>query len=482
METDNQMTERFTDANAELIHERSVEILQEIGFCVPEETALDRLARIGFDVNRETQMVRLTPGLVEDALKTLPRDVRFYARSGENELPFSNGSYFMGAGTPVNVLDLESGKKRAATREDVSNLVLIQDALSQVDIVRPTVTASDQGEYSDLVEIAEMIRHTTKPMVHRTLTDEHVDSAVEMLSLVAGGEEALRTRPRFATLYCPISPGYFSPENIRCMTRWAHHGVPITILSMAMGGASAPATLLGELIVINTDILAWIVALQLLYPGIPLLYGSVSSVLDMRTGLLPLGAPERGTVNSGAAVMARFYGIPSMCGGLSSDAKDLDAQAGFEKAVTAVPLMLEGANIIYGVGATDAGSSISYTQMILDNELIAGLRRMVEGITLHDVEEEVALIKSNTPRGNFLREKHTKERSRRHWLPEILDRDTYETWLSNAETIKSKCRSRAHDLLATHKPEPLGADVEAEMERILRSHLGEEFHFEPLGS
>jgi trimethylamine--corrinoid protein Co-methyltransferase len=473
------MTARFSDANAGLIHEKSVEILEEVGFCVPEETALDRLARTGFDVNRETQMVRLTPGLVEDALKTLPKNVRLYDRNGEGELSFSNGSTFMGAGTPVNVFDLESGERRSATRKDVVKLVLLQDALPQVDLARPTVTATDQGEYSDLVEIAEMIRHTTKPMVHRTLTVEHVDAAVEMLSLAAGGGDTLRTQPRFATLYCPISPGYFTPENIRCMLRWANHGVPITILSMAMGGASAPATLLGELIVINTDILAWIVVLQILYPGIPLLYGSVSSVLDMRTGLLPLGAPERGMINSGAAVMARYYGIPSMCGGLSSDAKDLDAQAGFEKALTAVPLLLENADIIYGVGATDAGSSISYTQMILDNELIAGLRRMAQGISFHDVEEEVALIKANTPRGNFLRERHTKIRSRQHWLPEILERDTYETWLVSAETIKSKCRSRAHDLLATHRPEPLGADVEAEMERILRSHLGGEFHFEP---
>ena len=473
------MTARFSDANAELIHEKSVEILEEVGFCVPEESVLDRLSTVGFRINRETQMVRLVPGLVENALKTLPKDVRLYDRNGQDKLSFSKGSTFMGAGTPVNVLDLETGAKRTATRKDVCSLVLLQDALPEVDIVRPTVTATDQGEYSDLVEIAEMIRLTTKPMVHRTLTVEHVDAAVEMLSLAAGGGDALRTQPRFATLYCPISPGYFTPENIRCMLRWAHHGVPVTILSMAMGGASAPATLLGELIVINTDILAWIVALQILYPGIPLLYGSVSSVLDMRTGLLPLGAPERGMINSGAAVMARYYGIPSMCGGLSSDAKDLDAQAGFEKAITAVPLILEKADIIYGVGATDAGSSISYTQMILDNELIAGLRRMAQGITLHEVEEEVALIKANTPRGNFLREKHTKVRSRRHWLPEILNRETYETWLVSAENIKSKCRSRAHDLLATHRPEPLGADVEAEMERILRSHLGGEFHFEP---
>jgi hypothetical protein len=35
----------------------------------------------------------------------------------------------------------------------------------------------------------------------------------------------------------------------------------------------------------SAEILAWIVALQMLYPGTLLLYDSVSAVLDMRTGL-----------------------------------------------------------------------------------------------------------------------------------------------------------------------------------------------------
>jgi trimethylamine--corrinoid protein Co-methyltransferase len=466
------------DFIVDLIHEKSVEILSEVGFCVPEPEALKRLDAAGFPVNWESQMVRVTPELLETALDLLPRDVMLYDRAGERPATFEQGTCFMGAGTPLNVFDLQTGRRRPATRQDVRDLVILQDALPQVDIVRPTVTATDQGECSDLVEIAELLRHTGKPVVHRTLSPERVDAAVEMLAAVAGGEDAFRRRPNFATLYCPISPGYFTPENVRCMLRWAEHGVPITLLSMAMGGASAPATLLGQLIVINTDILAWIVALQILYPGVPLLYGSVSAVLDMRTGLLPLGAPERGMINSAAAIMGRYYGIPSMCGGLSSDAKELDAQAGFEKAVTAIPLLLERASIIYGVGATDAGSSISYVQMILDDEFIAGLRRMMQGITPHDLEEEVALIKANTPRGNFLRAQHTRRTFREHWLPGILNREPYERWQAKRETIEQTCRRKAQDLLAQHRPPPLPVQVEAEMERILRRHLGPDFHLE----
>ncbi|HSG43250.1 MAG TPA: trimethylamine methyltransferase family protein [Anaerolineales bacterium] len=465
---------------AELVHQKSVEILTEVGFCAPEESLLLQLSKAGFIVNNETKMIRITQELLDTALKTLPKNVKLFNRGGSKGLDFNDGSKFMGAGTPVNVLDLENGKRRNATHQDVCNLITIQDALPQVDIVRPTVTATDLGDHSDLVEIAELVRRTEKPIVHRTLSPERVEAAVELLAAARGGEDALRFQPNFATLYCPISPGYYTKENIQCMLKWAEYGIPITLLSMAMGGASAPVTLLGELVVINTDILAWIVVLQILFPGSKLLYGSVSSVLDMRTGILPLGAPERGMVNSGAAIMGRYYGIPSMCGGLSSDAKELDVQAGFEKSVTAVPLLLEGAGIIYGVGSTDAGSEISYSQMIMDAEFIGGLRRMMQGISIHDLSEEVELIKANTPRGNFLKAKHTKTNYTQHWKPEILNKDAYETWLEKGTSLERKSREKAQQILKEHKHTPLPAGVEAELERIIRRFIGSDFGFDPI--
>ena len=462
---------------ANLVHEKSVEILTEVGFCVPDDNVLARFDSAGFEVDFDSQMVRITNELLDSALQSLPKDVQLYTRDGKPLPQFRHEPCFMGAGTPVKVFDLHTGEQRSSTRQDVRQLVTIQDALPEVDIVRPTVTATDQDDYADLVEIAELLRNTTKPTVHRVLSPGRVEAAAEMLFAVSGGEENFRAKPNFATLYCPISPGYFTAENVHCMLKWAEYGVPITLLSMAMGGASAPATLLGELIVINADILAWIVALQILYPGTPLLYGSVSAVLDMKTGLLPLGAPERGMINGGAAVMGQYYGVPSMCGGLSSDAKELDAQAGFEKVNTAIPLLQHNASIIYGVGATDAGSTISYTQMVFDNEIIAGIRRMWGGITLHDPTEEVELIKAKTPRGNFMSAAHTRRHYRLHWYPEIISRDTYDTWREKGETIEQISHRKAQGILANHAPQPLPASAETELERIMRNYCPQ-FRFE----
>ena len=144
-----------SEKTADLVHHKSMEILTEVGFCVPVDNLLPRLAKSGFIVDKETRMVRLTQDLLDTALKSLPKDVGLFDRSGSTKLDFQNGSSFMGAGTPVNVLDLENGKSRNATHKDVCNLITLQDALP-ADIVRPTVTATDLGEHSDLVEIAEL--------------------------------------------------------------------------------------------------------------------------------------------------------------------------------------------------------------------------------------------------------------------------------------------------------------------------------------
>jgi trimethylamine--corrinoid protein Co-methyltransferase len=235
---------RHSDSIADLVHEKSVEILKDVGFCVPEPETLSRLESAGFPTDHESQMVRVKQELIDAAFSTLNQDVKLYDRAGESAVPFNHKSCFMGASTPVHVFDLDSGNHQPATQTDVRQLVRLQDALPEADIVRPTVTATDRSECSDLIEIAELLRNSSKPIVHRTLSADRVDAAVEMLTVAAGGDEALRDKPSFATLYCPISPSYFTPENIKCMLRWAKYGVPVTILSMAMGGASTQVTLL----------------------------------------------------------------------------------------------------------------------------------------------------------------------------------------------------------------------------------------------
>jgi trimethylamine--corrinoid protein Co-methyltransferase len=456
---------------AEEVHAKSVEILNEIGVCVPDNSTLARLERIGLPVDKAGHMVRFTPDVLDELLDQAPRALSLYARDGDTPVRFEEGPRFMGSGTPVMVFDLETGERRPSTRQDVIDMVRLEDALPNVDIVRPTMTATDVAGDSGLVEIAESFRNTDKHVVHRVLKPENVESAVALAAAVAGGENALRSRPIFSALYCPISPSFMTTENVQNILGFASHGIPVTVLSMAMGGASAPATLLGELVVINTEVIGYIALIQALFPGAPVLYGSVSSVLDMRTGLLALGVPESGLLHAGCAAMARYYGLRSMCAGFRTDAKALDAQAAFEKVLTVLPVLEAGADIIYGVAATDSGGTASFVQAVLDDEMADALRRMMRGFDVHGLEEEVELIKRRTPRGNFLAERHTRNHFREYWRPKTFSRDSFEVWHGKGGlTVEAAARQRAFDLLAEHVLPPLPSSAEAAIERILTAH------------
>jgi len=95
----------------------------------------------------------------------------------------------------------------------------------------------------------------------------------------------------------------------------ANHFIPIDILSMVMAGASSPISLSGALVTTNAEVLAGVVLTQLTNPGAPVWYGCSSTTFDMRRGTATVGAPEMAMLNTAAAELSNFYGIPSYVAG-----------------------------------------------------------------------------------------------------------------------------------------------------------------------
>jgi len=290
---------------------------------------------------------------------------------------------------------------------------------------------------------------------------------MEMARIIACSSQALLEKPNFGVIYCPISPLSFAPEALRSVLHYAEGGIPVVILSMAMGGATAPATLIGELFVINAEILGTVTLIKSLFPRAPLLYGSVSSVLDMKTGILALGAPERGILNFWCSKLARRYGLPSMMGGLSTDARDSDAQAGFEKALTAFPLLGE-ADIIFGMGVVDSANSYSYEQLVLDDEFVSALKRVKEGWYPLDGTEEFELIQSLGPKKDYLGEMHTVRHFRENWRPSMFHRG-----MGEKDYLITRANKAWKNILSDHAPEPtLDPRRDEALIRLLRQNLG----------
>ena len=79
----------FTTNNARLlsdeqlvkIHEASMEILQQVGMEVHNETARELYARHGCEVDSETLRVRSPPKVIKEAIDSIPPTFTFYARN-----------------------------------------------------------------------------------------------------------------------------------------------------------------------------------------------------------------------------------------------------------------------------------------------------------------------------------------------------------------------------------------------------------------
>jgi trimethylamine---corrinoid protein Co-methyltransferase len=456
----------LSDKQFNEIHEASVQILNDVGFHIPDDDLLEKIQGAGLTVDFSNQAVKFAESDIDNALQHVPKEIKLYNRDTKKELVLGSETLFMPSGTGIFLLDRVTGKRKESTSDDIKELLQLQEKLDQVDIARPMVTANDFGDHADLIESYLCMRHTHKPFLHRVLHPEKVDAFLEMARAVAGGKQALKENPFFFVVYCPKSPLSMAPENIRCALAFAEAGVPVLVLSMAMGGATAPVTLAGEALMINTEVLAGIVVIQTLFPGTPVLYGSVSSVLDMKTGILALGAPERGILNGLCAELANRYQIPSVMGGLSTDAKQHDEQAGAEKIATCLPLMGK-ASVVFGMGNMDSAGTYSCEQLVIDNEL-ASYIRTIHGIPPQDnIAKELAMIKEIGFKGDHLTHPHTLSNCRSYWQPESMSRLSYTSWENEKKSLITHVNQRIDQILKNSEASLLSQEIDSELERIL---------------
>ncbi|RKX77237.1 MAG: methyltransferase, partial [Spirochaetes bacterium] len=88
------------------------------------------------------------------------------------------------------------------------------------------------------------------------------------------------------------SPLNNDPGELDAFFEYLRPGVPIMIAPEVQAGATASATIAGALVQATAEFLALACVAQLVNPGNPLVYGTVSSVFDMKKMMLPYGAPE----------------------------------------------------------------------------------------------------------------------------------------------------------------------------------------------
>jgi trimethylamine--corrinoid protein Co-methyltransferase len=455
------------------IHLATIEILRSVGVKVYHEGALRALEDAGADVNYKNKVVRIHEYVVKEALRKAPSSFSIYGRNRRNFLRLGGDRvYISTAGSSAYVLDFETGKRRYATLRDTALLSRLADGLGNIDHVSEMAFPGDVPEEAmHAYELVERLRNTEKPTDGYTFGGAETLDTVKIASTVLGGEEELRNRPSLLGFHNPTSPLTHSEDGLEGLRIYGEYGQPVIIAPEAQGGMTAPATLAGLLSQTNAEILSGIVIAELLNPGAPVLYGTVSAGSDPRTGNIALGGPETGLINVAHGQMARYYEIPSRGTGGVTDAIDLGVQSGIEQATTLTLAALAGINFIYYAAGPhiESTKTVSYEQLIIGDELCGIVSRILQGIEVNEDSLAVDVTKAVGPEGMFISQRHTLEHFQENFIPKIMNRDGRETWeRKGSKTIQDISREAIARILATHHPKPLEPDVDRELTSIIK--------------
>ncbi len=453
---------------AKQIHHAALRILEKTGVAVRHPHAVELLHSAGCDVAGER--VRIPAYLVEDALRSAPSTITVYDRQGRPALWLAGRRSYWGPGsdTPF-VIDPDSGARRPTCLDDIRRIAVLVDCLTNLDFHMCMGVAHEiPPTIADKHHFLAMVDNTSKPVVFTAASRENLADIHRMASLIAGGEEQLRRKPFVIHYTEPVAPLIHPFDSLRKLLFCIEKGIPVIYTSATTAAQNGPATLAGSLALSNARILSGLVIGQLAQKGAAMIVTMHASSMDPRTGIHTYASPEHVICQAAARGLAEHYDLPTFGRAGATDAKTFDQQAAFEAGYEILMQALSGENLIHDVGYIESGLTASYASLVVCDEMIGAVKRVVRGFELNEQTLGLDLIDRIGPDGHFMAEEHTVENFRNEfWFPELLDRNNYLEWQGNGSTtLLQRAQARVQHILGTHKPETLSTELVVELQEL----------------
>lgn len=444
----------------ESIHKTSLRILEEVGFMVDNQRALDVLADLGCSVDYESKIVKVDPNLLIKTIKQAPARITLYGRDEKNNLVIeANRAYFSNGGTAIKTIDLETGERRDPKIEDIAQICKVIDYLEHIHMIMlPVYPAQTDTSQVDVNRFFNALNNSTKHVMGGIYDEKGARDVINMAQIIAGGEEELRKRPIITFITCLLSPLKMEHNYVNFMFDAAEAGIPVVTSVCPISGLTAPMTLAGQLAQLNAEALSGVLLLQAIKPGTPVFYGAVPTIADMRSMGFLFGSVESGIMNAACAQLTSFYNLPMYSTGGISESKLGDAQAGYEKAISSLMPALAGAQLIHNsAGLLEGSLCFSLEQLVIDNEINGMALRAVRGIEVNEDTLAFETIKNVGPGGNYLAQPHTVKYMRNEtFFPQVANRSIYVDWHKDGRKSSSqRANDLAREILAAHCVEPI---------------------------
>lgn len=455
---------------------RVLEVLGRIGVQVDNDEGLELLSGAGARVGPKRR-VCIPAHLVEDTLAAAPRQITVYDRLGQpavhlegRQVSFCSqvdSTYFFDPFEyePNEPLD---HNRRLCVRADARLGAVLCDALPHIDMVSFSSLYHDvPGWIAIRVGHKDTVANCTKPLMHGTGDFASLVAVAEMAAVVAGGWEALARRPYYVHYAEPFSPLTHTDEGVAKLLYCVEKGIPVIYTPMTLAGGSAPVTGAGNLVALMAESLSGLVMAQLKRRGAPVIFGGVPTLIDMSTTLVSYGAPEMSLWSAALAEMAQYLRLPVFSTAGCTDAVAFDQQAAAESALSCLMAALSGANLVHDVGFTEAANSASLELIAATDEFLGMVGTIMSGIEITPETLALEVMEQVGPGSSYLLEKHTVRHFRENWFPRLMSRGNYDQWAeAGSLSLGDRANRRVRQILHEHQPEPLPAEVVAELDEM----------------
>ncbi|XDZ66527.1 trimethylamine methyltransferase family protein [Alphaproteobacteria bacterium LSUCC0684] len=428
---------------------------------------------------RDDGRITFPLSLTEDTIALAARKFVLHGRDPDRSIEVGGDSVHFGTGgAAVQTLDLETGTYRPSTLQDLYDFTRLQDQLQNVSWFTRCCVATDIPDNFDLDvnTVYALLCGTTKPVATSFTLAEHVAPIVAMLDIAEGGDGRFSARPFVKAHISPvISPMRFGEDAVDVTYACIEHNIPLSCITAAQAGATAPATLAGFLVQSLAETLASLLMVNLIRPGYPMVFSNWPLVIDLRTGAFSGGGGETALLNAASAQLSNALGLPSGVASSMTDAKAIDAQYGAEKGITALAAGLAGGNLIYeSSGMTAALLGASFEAFLLDNDMHSAIYRTLRGIEVNDDTIALEHIEhAILGDGHFLGQDQTIAAMERDYVyPVLANRDPPVTWDETGRmTIWQNANQRAREILAQYHPEYLDTKCATKIKEKFKIYL-----------
>ncbi len=452
------------------IHEATLDVIESVGVKYHSQKALDILEANGATVDRETTVAKVPAAVVEKALGTLTPVFTLGARNPEYDLPLDGEHVYISSdGCGVSYRDPVTGEVRVSRKEDLANCAKVVQALDNVSATSAVVSAQDcPPETRVLHEFDACVRNSEKHSIVVSIKEDwEARSLIRMAEAMAGGTEELRRRPMFTTIICTVSPLHQERFGMDLALVLAEAGIPVSFYPMPILGATGPITIAGSAVMTNAEFVSGATLVQLAHPGAPVIHGGGPTAMYMDSGAYASNSPEAMLLRACEGHMADFYGVPAWYGAGATTAKEPGIQSAYENALAMFMAYSNGADVTFGTGLLDGSRILCLENMVVDNEILGMVKRILRGIEVNEETLAVDLIKKMGFNGNYLFDNHTRRHVRELWQATLGETGTYEAWQNaGGKSTTEKAQEKVAEILAADAV-PFPADLGAEFDAII---------------